>query len=193
MPRLLLALCFIAASGVDAQQDIQFTRFLVPLVDQGAAAGAYGSQWEVRTWVYNDSSAIVAIGPPAYCIFECLPLTGLIPYRSSPTYFAGDYTGNSPAVLFHVDSRYADAVSFDSRIRDVSRGESAGTEIPVVREDRLKTTSAELINVPLAPGFRIMLRVYALPETPAPAVTVRYFRLDDPPSSEPCSSPKTSL
>lgn len=174
MRRLLAISTLLATCSLSAQQ-VHYTRFLVPFVDKPAAAGSYGSRWETRTWLFNGALQLVTIAPPAYCIIECPGVALISPQRTLPTFFAAKYTGDSPAVLFHVDSRFADDVSFNSRVRDVSRSDSAGTEVPVIREDRLFTRPIELLNVPLAPHFRVMLRAYALPEAIAPAVAVRYF------------------
>jgi hypothetical protein len=82
-----------------------------------------------------------------------------------------------PAIFIHIDSRYASSVTFSSRIRDLSRmTESAGTDVPVIREDQFFAGPLILLNVPIDAAFRNMLRIYALPEVASPEVEVRYFR-----------------
>jgi hypothetical protein len=81
------------------------------------------------------------------------------------------------AILVHVESEHASEVTFATRIRDLSRAAvSAGTEIPVIREDRMSAGPIYLLNVPIEPRFRQTLRVYALPDVERPEVEVRYFR-----------------
>lgn len=58
-------------------------------------------------------------------------------------------------------------------MRDISRSaQSAGTELPVVREDALRAHIA-LIDIPSEPGFRHSLRIYDV--THGAAVRVRIF------------------
>jgi hypothetical protein len=55
-------------------------------------------------------------------------------------------------------------LSFALRIRDVSRhAEGLGTQIPVVREkDLYHGTIMTLLDVPIDPGHRVKVRIYAL-------------------------------
>jgi hypothetical protein len=83
-------------------------------------------------------------------------------------------------ILFHVESQYASDVTFESRIRDVTRSaESAGTEVQVVREDHMIDASVFLLNIPRSGNFRNMLRIYALPDVANPEVEIRYYPLPD--------------
>jgi hypothetical protein len=85
------------------------------------------------------------------------------------------------AILVHVETGHTSEVTFDTRLRDTSRAtRSAGTQIPVVREDRMSSSPLYLLNVPIDPAFRNTLRVYALPDVEGPEVEVRYFRQLNP-------------
>jgi hypothetical protein len=74
-----------------------------------------------------------------------------------------------------VDQRLASQFHFSSRVRDLSRSDGSGTEVPVVHESRITAGPINLINVPLSAGSRNTLRVYALPEVADGVVDVRYF------------------
>ena len=96
-------------------------------------------------------------------------------WPSVPLQFLAGYPES--AILVHVESTHASQVTFGSRVRELSRlADSAGTEVPVIREDRFSTSSADLVNVPVNPGLRQTLRIYALPDVPDPEVEVRYYR-----------------
>jgi hypothetical protein len=159
--------------------DIAFTRFLVPFFS-GPVAGAHGSRWEIETWVHYSGETQAFIAPLAYCYsIECTELSFLPAGHSAlPVHPLSGF--ETSGVLFHIENRYASHVMFESRIRDLTRlHESAGTEVPVVREDRMIGTSVFLLNIPRTGNFRDMLRIYALPEVANPEVEIRYYPLPD--------------
>lgn len=185
MRKLLLAV--MLTSTVWAQSsppitELSYTRYLIPIF-QNETTGAFGSRWQVDTWFYYSSAAAggpVIVPSPfcrnGICFFSLhLLLDGEFqPLPIEPRFYPGS------AVLLHVESPYADDFTFTSRIRDVSREQdTAGTEIPVVRENQITQRTVHLLNVPLAPKFRHMLRVYALPEVANPEVEVRYYRMTE--------------
>lgn len=52
-------------------------------------------------------------------------------------------------------------VQLNARVWDVARQlETAGSEIPIVREREFKTTTAAIVGIPVAPQYRQMLRIY---------------------------------
>jgi hypothetical protein len=174
------SLCFVTA--VSAEDPITYTRFLVPL-NVARAPGAYGSLWEVESWVHYAGDALAEIIPsPGICVITCpegLSRAFFEPgWSPLPVFdFVGVPTWAESGVLYHVDSRYAQHITFASRIRDVSRAaETAGTDVPVIREDRLGPWPVQLLNVPIGVSSRNMLRIYALPEVADPEVDVRFYR-----------------
>ncbi len=174
---LLIALTFgVFGETLQAQPTPGYTRVLVPVYVVNTP-GAYGSLWHSETWIRYSGTETMRMAPRPYdCAFEC-PVGGPVePDRPSLRlpYLAG-YPES--AILVHVESQHVSEVTFASRIRDVSRAAlSGGTEIPVVREDRMSTGPIYLLNVPIEPRFRHTLRVYALPDVEQPEVEVRYFR-----------------
>ena len=171
---LVVLSCLWIVPVLQAGQDVPvtFTRFLVPFRHL-PLPGAFGSLWEVDTWFHYSGTEPVFFVPAPYCRF------GVCFFAFNVDMFGValpvDNLGDGP-VLFHVDSRYASKLTFGSRIRDLSRqDQSAGTEIPVVREDRMSAEPLYLVNVPVESNFRDMLRVYALPEVDDPVVDVSYY------------------
>lgn len=57
----------------------------------------------------------------------------------------------------------AKALSFQLKIMDLSRGvTNAGTEVPVVRESAFRTSTLRLLQVPVDPRFRLLLRLFEM-------------------------------
>jgi hypothetical protein len=184
-----LLLCMLFANTLAAQprpEDANgpFTRFLFPIL-QGDVHGAFGSVWRAEAWFYYAGSEDASDGPTVIplpfcrsspsCFFvlhlEPVPM----PFPVEPSNFQ-----KGSALLLHVESRFASNFTFSSRVRDLSRaGDSAGTSIPVVREDGITAQPVHLLNVSIAPKFRNMLRIYALPEVADPEVEVRYYGMPD--------------
>lgn len=171
---VLWCCAFLCADNVFAQA--AYTRFLVPLYVPDTP-GAYGSLWQVRTWIHYRGTAEPAVVPAPYCygtvcggsanLYSYWPV---VPLQASAGF-------PEPALLLHIDTAAANDVRISSRVRDLSRAaDSAGTEIPVIREDRMPSASLALVNVPVERRFRTMLRVYALPDVAGPEVEIRYYR-----------------
>lgn len=175
-PRMLILL--VALSLPIAAQDP--VRFLVP-IGNAPIAGAHGSLWAAPVLVFNGSDRELEILPtqapcPILCPDDSNPPGSTRGYRLRPP----NEDGEVRSLLLSVPADQADGVAIAQRVRgpfDV--GDDIGAEIPVVREDRLATTTVRLPFVP-APvritsdyPWRVTLRIYALPETIAPMVEVR--------------------
>jgi hypothetical protein len=179
MYRILLAVTLMFSLTAVAA-DISYTRFLVPFYAPDAA-GAHGSQWHVETWLHYSGDEPAYFAPVPFCF---APLCPFLLVQLSPGYPALPVWPESAVapsgILFHAESRFSSKFVFESRIKDLTRQrDSAGTEIPVIREDRITNDPVFLLNVPRSDDFRILLRIYALPEVDAPEVEVRYYRLPD--------------
>jgi hypothetical protein len=166
----------ILVTPLSAEPTPGFTRFLVPVYALDIP-GAYGSRWLSETWVRYSGTETMNMAPLPYdCAFEC-PLGGPVEpnWPSLRLHYLPGYPES--AIVVHVETGHASEVTFDTRIRDISRAtRSGGTQIPVIREDRMSTGPLYLLNVPIEPAFRNALRVYALPDVEQPEVEVRYFR-----------------
>ncbi|MDQ3282467.1 MAG: hypothetical protein M3Q69_13785 [Acidobacteriota bacterium] len=173
----IVAALMVAGPSITAAEPLPLTRFFVPFYMQ-PIDGANGSRWAVETWLYSRAEEFVVVAPtpgdcgPVMCMSSRAVYAGeqpsfFIPYQNVPT-----------GLLVHVRGTHANEVVIESKIRDISRNQaSAGVEVPVVREDRFSAGALTLLNVPLDPRFRALLRVYALPEAPSREVEIRYLRM----------------
>jgi hypothetical protein len=96
------------------------------------------------------------------CQFPSCPETPVVPAESrhEPLLFQPD-VGNPPGILMYAKREFVEQVSFSLRIQDLSRQALTwGTEIPVVRESELFTSTLQLFDVPTDDRFRQALRVY---------------------------------
>lgn len=175
-----LVVLSLVAVGSHGDEVPGYTRFLVPIYVP-PTPGAYGSIWEATTWIRYAGTEPARMVPRPFCYGIQCPLDGQLEpgWPSVPFHFLVGFPW--PAVVVYVEREHASEVTFGSRIRDTSRmRDSAGTQVPVVREDQMTTGPVAILNVPVAPRFRHTLRVYALPDAEAPEVEVRYFRQPDP-------------
>lgn len=177
MKDLITALLLVAtlSSAAPAAAE-EYTRFLIPVAVRNLP-GAFGSQWTSDTWFQYTGTGEAQMTPIPFCFgIQCpdgITLeAGWPPFRFERT-FQGEF-----AFLAHVDRASAGEMQFVSRIRDVSRSDvSAGTAVPVIREDAMAAGTLRLLNVPTDARFRNTLRVYALPDVPEAEVELRYYRL----------------
>ena len=72
-----------------------------------------------------------------------------------------------------VEASHAPRVAMGLRVRDLSRQlDTWGAEIPIVQESDFRSGNADLLDIPIKPGFRQMLRVYDLDPTRGPALSI---------------------
>ena len=152
-------------------------RVLLPVVLKQAVPGAYGSLWTTSLWITNTADRPVLIEPYDY---GC----GLAVCVQPPTPANTSFRPSSgallpvPGIFMYVERGVADQVGFALRVQDISRqAETWGTELPVVREGDWRK-SLTLLDVPLIPGFRMLLRLYGLHGDRVTPVRVRMFRID---------------
>ncbi len=154
-----------------------FERILVPLMFEGE--GALGSRWTSALTVHNSGETgidpwnpLVRCGPGERCHPQIPPGATL---HLTPSTLGSWIHG----YIFAVPREQASDLDFSLHIRDLSRqAESFGTEVPVVRERDLPRSPIVLLDVPLDPRFRKMLRIYDLSAIDGTPVSIR-FRLDD--------------
>ena len=144
---------------------------LIPIAMTGMAMpGGQGSQWETDFIAYNSGDEDIFI---RYLDASCLHISpcsaGLTIEPNQVTRNFGWAQGpdagfNSPhGVLIYYSPEDAGNLHFHLRIRDISRQtESAGTELPVVREAEFRSEPIHLLDVPTHPLFRTHLRLYGL-------------------------------
>lgn len=190
MKSLFIALCTVAASftAVAAEQHsaLGYERLLIPVVAPFGVGGVNGSLWYTQFAARNDAPRSVQIFQDE-CAFFCLACGPVIECTggtaTSPhAAFTGlvlPYDPRAGAFLY-VERPYADSVSFNLRLQELSRlREGAGTEIPVVREREFRTSTTQLLNVPMRSNFRQQLRIFGVSSPSGEGrVTVRIFAMN---------------
>jgi hypothetical protein len=148
-----------------------FEKILLPVIFNGP--GAFGSNWVTEIALRNVND---------YGVEPWRPVGGSsVIVASKPLLFG---PGNAPAGLFVIVPRQAASrLAFHASVRDTSRADSEwATEIPVVRENQFSTAGVELLDIPVEPRFRTMIRIYS-PTNPPPhhasLVHVIVYSLDD--------------
>jgi hypothetical protein len=128
-----------------------FEPILFPLSFQGP--GAFGSQWTTDSFLLSDTS--VHFRDPTPCA-PCQTDTG--------AKLAND--GNPWGHVLYAVRGTTGMLDLNSRIRDTSRaGQTAGTEVPIVRERDFRG-EIRFLNVPVDARYRAMLRVWSLGDFP---------------------------
>lgn len=162
----------LIASGAAAQTTL--IRVLVPLFTTQPVPGAYGSLWQSQFVMHNGTFSrtydIMTCPPAANCMGvgsadqELVPgetqggLPGL--YRPLP---ANQVAGTVVYLISPAVGDLGDSLAFDLRIVDLSRSATAaGTDIPVVRDRDLYTSTIHLLNIPTDARFRLALRVFEM-------------------------------
>lgn len=183
---LLLQLIFFSRTATAQSRSVGgyghvpgFEQVLVPF-DTATIPGQFGTRWSAELWVRNDAEQPVNLFP------ERCSFIG----REGPCRRRIDVPGNTtalldvmemtsdrwPGVLLYIPQDRIGDVYFNLRIRDLSKQlESAGTEVPIVREAELRTGRTALLNVTLEAGFRANLRVYS-PDLFGAQFVVRVYR-----------------
>jgi hypothetical protein len=165
----------LTSFSVAAQETRTYTRFLAPMLVY-RLPGAHGSVWSGEvSFLYTGSEPAFVIPPHSCGPITCTVDSVLLP-GGGPQIFPQRLSLHPP-LLINVQNPYASQITFQGRVRDVSRNaDTAGTEVPVIPETLMFSGPLHLLNVPISPGFRNTLRLYALPEIEAPEVEVQYFR-----------------
>lgn len=167
--RILLTMTamFSAAEAFDFEWA---ERILLPILTD-ARNGAGGTVWESQLLVYNDSDEAVPFQPSLVAPAVIHPgiVTRLPIYKPRAEY--------PPGVFLFVRKGNADRLRFHLRIRESSQGQTAGTELPVVREYEFLTGRAAFLDIPVSPEYRSTLRIYGLENEESKPVLVRIFTL----------------
>lgn len=156
---------YVLPSGFTYVSLSEYERILIPIFTSRPVPGAFGSLWKSELQIVNRTRLsldptidIFPLEPRCdseVCVAPLAPMKMLSPRFATPRLDVID----PPVLQFYVRSDLAPYLAFTLRIRDLSRqSESWGTDVPVVRERDLRT-SLTLVDVPLQPRFRQMLRV----------------------------------
>src|SRR5258708_10802622 len=147
------------------------TKVLLPIFLDQPVHGALESVWTSQLSMHNSGtssegietcSASLTIPLPA-CPGVVTPDMELEPGETQHVlpHFSPQPIGSAPCRLITVVPGDIDQIELNLRVADTSRRAlNAGTEIPVVRQKDFRTTTLRLLNIPVAPLFRLTFRLY---------------------------------
>ena len=146
-----------------------FERVLFPVLFN--SKGAQGSEWVSEAAIFNPGRWFVE----NYNRIDAEPCIdyGCSQLLSPNGYFPFDGAGYANGIALLVPRPEAPHLSFSLRVRDVARqAEGYGTEVPVVREEKMFAGTMTLLDVPVDPRYRTKVRVYAFDDDPYGASVV---------------------
>lgn len=162
---------------------VQSTRLLLPVMMESGEAGAFGALWKTELWVRNRATTAVYIFPyDSGCrLSNCGPIPPTLPGSTfQPRVGKWQGSGNIQGQFLHVENGYEDQVSVQLRVRNLRDEQNGfGTELPVISEDEFQSKAIVLLDLPVRPGYRTMLRTYSLDPVDVPAVIIRVYGLSE--------------
>lgn len=184
MRRLSILVILASATSLGAAGPI---RVLLPVYFEQPVQGAFGSIWNAQLAVHNSSGCDYRIANCPYTTCEAFDSEDLhLRPGETQTVLPASYPKRANGVAGSMLYLQADAATcsvsnpatdlwFALRIMDSSRAVfSAGTELPVVRENAFYHGALRLLDIPTGSLFRSTLRVFEMDLTRA-AFTVRVF------------------
>jgi hypothetical protein len=149
-------------------------RILVPLAGPDVP-GSGNSLWRVEnTGIILSDTKIETMPDP------CLPPTLCEIPRRVPRSMDDFLAGGSTGSIIYVRESDAQKLRINSRVYDVARQEqTAGAEIPVVREEEFTSEPMSIVGIPVAPHYRHTLRVYDLDAIEGTQVRIHVYVNDE--------------
>lgn len=177
---IIIVLQLLAAGTLVAQTAEEYERVLVPVFSTVPVPGAFGSMWSTDLWLRNNGPSPVNVLHYDYgCILGTCAQTPPTPPNITFRPLIGESPPGIRGRLLFVERPRATEVAFGLRVRDLSRQlQTAGTEIPVVREGEFTTGVVALLDVPVGGDFRHVVRIYGIDPTRAGLVMVRVFGIN---------------
>jgi hypothetical protein len=174
MAKLLVALAVAFSLPLAAQT--QMEKILLPVVVRTPVPGALGSLWSTELDLYYAGNQQLDIdGVAFFCPSLCVnyPLDPKLEQRNVGVRTAAGNIGAFLVIPAAVDRD----LSVHLRVFDISRSATnGGTELPAIRESEAWTTPMQLLDVPTAPPFRSLLRIYDFDPAADHAVLVNVYR-----------------
>jgi hypothetical protein len=147
-------------------------KVLLPILTEDAP-GAGGSLWETEVRLLL-SAEPTDLFPLVDCAACSIP-TGSV--FAPPLFF--QRPAHPPGAVVYIETNPAGRFHWSLRVRERSRAAlDRGTEVPVVRERDLFTSTLHLVDVPVESGYRQTLRVYDVDARPNAAVRITFSRQD---------------
>jgi hypothetical protein len=176
--RTALLLLLLSAPAVDGQ--IHAGKHLLPVYVPTASPvpGAHGSEWVTELAVTNRGETAVVLDGLISCggITTC-PVLQISPGATiiDPPV---DENGALPGHFFHWSGE--STVDVVLRVRDLSRqAQTWGTSVPVVPETEFTSSEIGLLDLPVSPDFRTLVRIYDLETAGGGAVRLKIYQPSD--------------
>jgi hypothetical protein len=147
-----------SASVQVGQTEEQYTRVLVPLIGEDVP-GANGSLWRTEITALIDADRQIMDRRICTILMSCRDFPLRKPFDPRA---AGFFLSNEPTGEFvYTRTNDASKLHINTRVFDVSRSsETAGSEIPVVRDESFRSSPISLLGIPASEQYRYTLRVY---------------------------------
>ncbi|HEX6642923.1 MAG TPA: hypothetical protein VF215_17535 [Thermoanaerobaculia bacterium] len=165
------------ATITTAEEVETWNRVLLPLIGPDVP-GAGGALWRTEVTGFIESDTPIEVRPD-FCEFVLICPPVVQPLRTPFDVYGHGVAGFVGAGLGQfVYLREADEpkLHLNARVYDVSRtAETAGSEIPIVREHDFTHGTISLLGIPVATQFRHTLRVYDLDGRDGAQVAIRIY------------------
>ncbi|HUO83732.1 MAG TPA: IPT/TIG domain-containing protein [Thermoanaerobaculia bacterium] len=163
VPKLVARNAFTFFDPATDPDPADFEKVLLPVFFFGQ--GMHQSEWVTEATVYNEGPEAVEFANP---IFEGDPTCPALCGCSARSEIqAGERNricsqfAQSWGLILWAPESGADQLHYSLRVRDLSRqATSAGTEIPVIHEQELRSGTIVLLDVPADSRFRSTLRLF---------------------------------
>ena len=150
-----------------AETEPGYASFLLPVYLDGTVHGERGSMWTTEFWIRNNGTRNANLAPwicpDGQACLPVVPLTrALLPNENLRNLPAMPQAPSAnPGRMLYVSRSEADFVSASLRVWDISRdAHDAGAQLPIIRDEDMLTSTANLMSVPLQQNFRLHLRIY---------------------------------
>ncbi|HEV7765070.1 MAG TPA: hypothetical protein VGQ76_08725 [Thermoanaerobaculia bacterium] len=148
---------------------LTWSKLLLPLVGPDLN-GANGSLWRTEITAMRDYEFEIQ---PCGLTSTCTLMPIGVPFNAQPI-LAGSTPGLGQFVLVRPENETR--LFFNARVYDVSREtETAGSEIPIVREHDFTSGPMSIIGIPVASEYRHTLRIYDLDAHDGGQVAIRFY------------------
>lgn len=144
-----------------------YTRLLIPLTS-APVSGAHGSVWEAETRAFNAShnTTLRMPGPESQIVEIPIDFAVTVEPRTTERVLLPRRENGVDGHFLYVPNALMETTKMSQRVRDTSQNAgSLGVDVPVVSSGQ-GGGEISIVDIPMADGYRTMLRIYAF--TPQP-------------------------
>lgn len=154
---------------------IDLVRVLIPLIPT-ETPGANGARWKAETMLLIRSDEQIELRPEACDLNPvCPPVVPFYPLRK-PFPYAPRFNDATGGQFLYARPDDMSKLDVSSRVYDLARlEETAGSEIPIPREDDFVARTISLLGIPVAPQYRQTLRIYDFEGRAGARVAIRVY------------------